>query len=113
MIATAKRRARIFRIIAVVILVLGGSSAGMIYWQGTRTQGLPDDADMQGFDRQARQQMGVLYGKQGELIEDWSNNLKQPNTQAAIILGVTVLAALICFQFARLSDRDAQPEDFT
>jgi hypothetical protein len=50
--------------------------------------------------------MGILYGKQGELIENWSNDLKQPGTQAFIIVAAAVLIASTCFYFARLSDFD-------
>ena len=50
--------------------------------------------------------MGMLYGKQGELIEDWSNDLKQPGTQSVIILVVAALVSASCFYFARLLDYD-------
>jgi hypothetical protein len=50
--------------------------------------------------------MGTLYGKQGELIEDWSNDLKQPGTQAIIIAAISVIIASGCFYFARLSEND-------
>ena len=46
---------------------------------------------MQGFNRAQTRQMGQLYGKQGLLIEQWSDDLKQPGTQAAIIAVFSVL----------------------
>lgn len=61
---------------------------------------------MTGYDRPEERQMEILYGKQGELIEDWSNDLKQPGTQAVIIIVATALVAGGCFYFARLSDDD-------
>jgi hypothetical protein len=50
--------------------------------------------------------MKILYGKSGELIEDWSNDLKQPGTQAIIIVVVSVIIASGCFYFVRLLDDD-------
>jgi len=50
--------------------------------------------------------MGILYAKMGLLIEDWSDELKQPGTQAFIIAGAATLVALGCFYFARLLDND-------
>jgi hypothetical protein len=53
----------------------------------------------------------MLYGKQGELIEDWSNDLKQPGTQAILIIGASILIAAGFFYFARLFDADAENAD--
>jgi hypothetical protein len=50
--------------------------------------------------------MEMLYGKSGELIEDWFNDLKQPGTQAIIIAGAAIVIAAGCFYFARLLDDD-------
>ena len=63
---------------------------------------------MVGYNKPAERQMAILYGKQGELIEDWSNDLKQPGTQAIIIVVTAVLIAGACFYFARLLDHDDQ-----
>jgi len=63
---------------------------------------------MVGYDKSEQRQMGILYGKQGELVEDWSNDLKQPSTQAIIIIMAAVLVAGGCFYFARLLDYDAE-----
>ena len=46
--------------------------------------------------------MAMLYGKMGLLIEDWVNDLKQPGTQATLIVSASILIALGCFYFARL-----------
>ena len=50
--------------------------------------------------------MAILYGKQRELIEGWSNGLKQPGTQAIIIIAAAILVSGGCFYFARLLDYD-------
>jgi len=61
---------------------------------------------MVGFDKSEQRQMGILYGKQGELIENWTNDLKQPGTQAGIIAAAAMLITFGCFYFARLSDSE-------
>jgi hypothetical protein len=76
----------------------------VVYW--TRPLDVPDDLSMAGYDRAHTRQMEILYGKQGRLIEEWSNDLKQPGTQAVIIATVSIIVAAACFYFARLSDDD-------
>lgn len=105
--AKAKRCAKTFRLAGMIVLLFGFSGAGLVYWLGTRTVDISEDDSMTGFDRSTTRQMGILYGKQGEVLEDWLDDLKQPGTQAIIIGGATVLATFVCFKFARLSDRDA------
>jgi hypothetical protein len=56
---------------------------------------------MIGYDKQQNEQMERMYGKSGELMEDLSNGLKQPNTQAGIIVAVSVVTSLICFRLAK------------
>ena len=105
-VSSARRRARKLRIIGVIVLTLGIAGAGIGYWLGTRSPDLSDDVSMLGFDRAETRQMGILYGKQGEFIEDLTDDLKQPGTQAIIILVTTSLIAGGCFYFARLLDYD-------
>ena len=88
----------------VIVLLLGISSACLVYWIGTRSPDLSDDPSMVGFNRTESRQMAMLYGKMGLLIEDWTNDLKQPGTQAILIASATILIALGCFYFARLLD---------
>ncbi len=95
------------------MLALGIAGAGIIYWLGTRSPDASDDLSMAGFNKPEEQQMERLYGKQGELVEDWSNDLKQPGTQAVIIIVTAVLVAGGCFYFARLLDEDAGQADDT
>ena len=87
-------------------MLLGIVGAGIVYWLGTRSPDLSGDLSMTGYDKPERRQMAMLYGKQGQLIEDWSNDLKQPGTQAVIIIVAAVLVAGGCFYFARLWDYD-------
>ena len=106
--SSARRRARQFKIIGIVILFLGIVSAGIVYWLGTRSPDVSDDLSMTGFNKPEERQMERLYGKQGELVEDWSDDLKQPGTQAVIIIVAAALVAGGCFYFARLLDYDAE-----
>jgi hypothetical protein len=53
--------------------------------------------------------MGMLYGKMGPVIEEWCDDLKQPGTQAEIIVVVSILIAAGCFYFARLLGPDDEP----
>jgi hypothetical protein len=88
------------------MLALGIAGAVIVYWLGTRSADLSDNLSMAGYDKPETRQMEILYGKQGELIEDWSNDLKQPGTQAIIIVVASALVAGGCFYFARLMDDD-------
>jgi hypothetical protein len=87
-------------------LVLGLAGAGMVYWLGTRAPDVSGDLSMAGYYQGEERQMALLYGRQGELIEDWSDDLKQPGTQAVIIIAASALVAGACFYFARLLDYD-------
>ena len=90
----------------IIVLVMGIGGAGVVYWLGTRAADVSGDLSMVGYNKAEERQMGMLYGKQGELIENWSNDLKQPGTQAFIIAATSILVAAGCFYFARLSDSD-------
>jgi hypothetical protein len=97
-----------FRITAILSLILGIGGAGLVYWHGQHADDLSSDPAMLGFDRAQTQETGVLYGKQGQVIAGWIDDLKQPNTQALVILITGALVAAICFKIARLCDVDAE-----
>ncbi len=63
---------------------------------------------MVGFRRSEERQMGILYGKQGQLIEAFHDSLKQPGTQALLILGVAVVVAVGGFHIARVVEAEAR-----
>lgn len=105
-ISSSKRRARKLRVIGIVVLSLGIAGAGVVYWIGMRSPDVSGDLSMSGYGKPEERQMEMLYGKSGELIEDWSNDLKQPDTQAIIIAGAAIVIAAGCFYFARLLDDD-------
>jgi hypothetical protein len=101
---SSSKRSRRLKIIGVIVLLFGISSACLVYWMGTRSPNLSDDLSMVGFNKAESRQMGMLYGKMGLLIEDWINELKRPGTQATLIASASILIAFGCFYFARLSD---------
>ena len=68
-----------------------------------------DDPAMLGFNRAEHRQMGQLFGKMGSLMDDWSDDLHQPGTQAMLIVMVALLVAAGFFYFARLLDVDDEP----
>jgi hypothetical protein len=105
-VSSARRWARQLRITGVIVLLLGIVSMGVVYWLGTRGPDLSDDLSMIRYNKPEERQMEILYGKSGKLIEDWSNDLKQPGMQAIIIAVVSVIIASGCFYFARLLDDD-------
>jgi flagellar basal body-associated protein FliL len=105
---SSKRSARL-RIIGIVVLVLGLGGAGLVYWLGTRSPDVSDDLSMLGYNKAQTRQMGMLYGKMGPVIEEWFDDLKQPGTQAEIIVVVSILIAAGCFYFARLLGHDDEP----
>jgi hypothetical protein len=106
----ASGRARRLKTIGCFILLLGGVCAAVVYWQGQRAAAM-DDPAMLGFNRAERRQMDVMYGKMGSSINDLGDELKQPNTQAVLIVVGAVILAGGCFFFARLPAGDDKMKD--
>lgn len=90
--------------IGVLVLALGLLGGGALYWIRTHSGEPTEDELLAGNTRVESRQMGLLYGKMGLLTQEWSDDLKQPGTQALIIAGLSVLIAASCFYFARLED---------
>jgi hypothetical protein len=101
-------RARRCRIAAIIVLLLGIAGAGLVYWLSPRAPDYSDNPSMVGFNRAREHQMGILYGKQGQIIEDLNNSLKQPGTQAILILVVAGIIAAVCFRFGRIVEIEAR-----
>jgi hypothetical protein len=103
--SSARRRKRL-RIIGTVVLLLGLGSAGLVYWLGIRSQDASDDPALLGYNKAQSRQMGVLYGKMGQVIEDLTDDLKRPGTQAALITAASILVASGFFYFAQAPEND-------
>jgi hypothetical protein len=107
-LSPARRRVRRYRLAGWIILLLGFGGAGLDYWWGTRAADLADDPSMAGFFKAESRQMGMLYGQQGILLEDLKRDLKEPGTQAVLIVAASVILAAGCFYFARILEAEAQ-----
>jgi len=105
-VSPAKRRARQLRTAAVLVLLLGALGVGSVYWLGARSEDMRDDLRMAEYYKSGAAQVEKLYGKEGILVEEWSEDLKQPDTQACLIIVVAALVAGCCFYLAGLMDRD-------
>lgn len=105
-VSSSRHRARQLRIIGVVVLLLGLGGAGLVYWLGTHSPDMSDDPSMLGYNQAETRQMEMLYGKQGRLVEDLTNDLKQPGTQAILVAVTSVIIAAGCFHFARWTEVD-------
>jgi flagellar basal body-associated protein FliL len=106
--SSCQRAARL-RLIGIIVLLLGIGGAVVVYWLGTRSPDVSDDLSMVGYNKAQTRQMGMLYGKMGPVIEGWFDDLKQPGTQAEIIVVASILIAAGCFYFARLLGHDDEP----
>ena len=104
------RESNRLRTIGVAVLLLGIGSACIVYWMGTRSADVTDDASMAGFSKADSRQMGMLYGQMGIMIQDLLDDLKRPGIQAVIILVVAGFVAAGCFYFARPPERADEPE---
>ena len=104
-VPSSKSPARL-KLAGLIVLVLGIAGAGLVYWLGTRSPDVSGDVSMVGYHKAQTRQMEQLYGKSGLLIDEWFDDLKQPRTQATLIVVVSVLIAGGCFYFARLSSED-------
>jgi hypothetical protein len=103
----SQRRARRLRVSGIVILLLGCIGAGWVYWLGQKAATLMDDPSMQSFNQAKHWQMGVMFGGMGSWMDDLVEDLKQPGTQAILIVVVAVILAAGCFLFARLIERES------
>ncbi len=88
---------------------MGILSAGLVYWIGSRAEDLSNDPAMLRFNDATQRQMGNLYGHSGVMIDEWMDDLRQPGTQAILILVVSGLVAAVCFYFARQVALDDEP----
>jgi hypothetical protein len=110
-VSASTRLARRLKIIGTIILLLGIVSAGIVYWLGVRSQDSSDDASMLGYNKPETQQMERLYGKWGDFTDGFLDDLKQPGTQAILLLVFSGLSAAGCFYFARLLNDGDEPAD--
>jgi hypothetical protein len=95
-----REKARL-RLMGIIILVVGLSSAGLVYWHGTRAEDFRLEQYEEAQARAESRQMQLLYGTSGGVMQDFLNALKLPGNQALAISAVTVLIAGACFYLGR------------
>ena len=95
------------RFIGSGVLVLGLTAAYLFY--RARSQSLAPTMDdlLPGYSERRARQTGILMGGFVVSLLQGFDKLKEPDTQALIIAGVSVLVALCCFRVAWLMDRPA------
>lgn len=98
----AEKLVRRLRWIGTVVIFLAVVSASVVYWRGRGDERLSEDPSMGRYNKANQRQMELMYGKMGAVTEDLFEHLKQPGTQAAIIVIGGGLIAAGCFYFARL-----------
>jgi len=84
---------------------------GVVYWRSSRPDDLSNDLSMVNYYKARSRQAEQLYGKQGVLMQDLLDDLKEPDIQALIILLGSALLAGGCFYVARLLDLEAERTD--
>ena len=101
-----------FRLVGSLVLLMGVAGACTLYWVRTRAANVLDDPAMAGYSRPELMQMGALYGKMGLITSDLLDDLKQPGTQAVLIVVFSALAAFVCFFLAnRWVDEEEDKSD--
>jgi len=91
------RRGRRLKQAGIIVLLAGIAGAGLVYWLGSHKPDSGMDPSMIGFDKAGQYQAGQLYGNWGTMIANFEDDLKNPGTQAIIILMVAGLIAAGCF----------------
>jgi len=102
------RRARRLRAAALTVALLGLATACLIYWRGTRPDDSADDFTLGADSKVVARQMQEAYGRQGQVIADLTDDLKQAGTQAFLIILTTGLLAAGCWYLAHLSEAGEQ-----
>ena len=102
------RRARRLRAAALAVALLGLATACLIYWHGTRAADSADDFTLGSDSKIVDRQMQEAYGRQGQVIADLTDDLKQAGTQAFLVILTTGLLAAGCWYLAHLSEAGEQ-----
>jgi len=103
--SSSRLRARL-RAAGAIVLLLGLTAAGVVYWVGTHGAEGTDERLLEGPSRAERHQIGLLYGRFGLRIIDLMNGLKDPGAQAVLISVVSIAVAVGCFYLAGMLGRD-------
>jgi hypothetical protein len=91
------------RFIGATVLVVGLVSACAFYWNFARSGPTLDEL-LPGYSEQKARQNAILMGGMVVTLLGWVDALKDPRAEAAIIAGLSLLAAAGCFWVASLLD---------
>jgi hypothetical protein len=102
-----RRRARHFKVAAIVTLALGIVGVGIVCVMAMNSESMADDSPSVGYYKRTAQEAERLYGKPAVLMDDIQAALGRPGTQVIIITAVAALVAGGCWLAARkLESRD-------
>jgi hypothetical protein len=99
------------RFIGSGVLVLGLTAAYLLYRIRSQSAEPTMDELMPGYSERRARQTGIIMGGFVVSLLQGLESLKQPATQALIIAGAAVVAALCCYRIAWLMDRPPDDED--
>jgi hypothetical protein len=98
------------RIVGAVILFLGLSTAGLVYGLSPPPADLSDDVLSARNSKKVQRAIEVNVGKMGVVMEDLTEDLQDPATQAIVIAVGSILLASGCFYFAHLQARGEEAD---
>jgi hypothetical protein len=104
-LASLKQSERL-RVIGILVMMLGITSACLFYWIEARSAVPTIDELLPDYSRDRARQIGILMGNFGVMMLEWTAALNHPAAQAVMIAAVAGLVALGCFRAAWLLDDD-------
>ena len=112
---TAFRNAMILNILGAIVLIVGISSAVIVYWLGQKPPALSTtssdwkDSSLSAMDSKTSTRNIELYGGKVEILMvkllDW---LHRPESLPILIVAISALMALSCFLIGRQLDKFKQ-----
>jgi hypothetical protein len=88
------------RVIGTLVLLLGVT--GGLYWTWARGAFHRMDELLPGYSQQRARQNEILMGGMVAEALQWIEALRNPRVQSLIVVGVSVLVAIVCFRVASL-----------
>lgn len=88
--------------------------SGILYWDRTRSHAPTLDELMPGYSSNRDRQVAILIGTLGSMAVNGLDDLKEPGTQALLIVLVSALVTIVCFRVAWVLDMhepDKAPSD--
>jgi|GEM_PF-6918533 hypothetical protein len=93
------------RKVGLVILVVGFTLAALIYLTGSNPEDFSSDPATARAYKNQSQEIQLNYGHSGLVMNQLADDLKQPATQAILLLIISTVSACACFYLARFPKR--------